>query len=315
MILLPGKVVQSAKCKVQGTSKYSSGQAVLVVLLSLSVALVIVLSVVSRSITDIGVSSKNEESTRAFSAAEAGVEQALIVGSDIGETTIGSASFRVSVENFAMGTQTFIYPQDLVSGNSAFFWLVNHDDSGNIICDSARRPCFRGRDLSVCWGQTGASPSPAVEISIFYDTTPGPTPPGNYADVRIARITADPDGARSATNHFGGTDGTCTLGSESFSYRKNINLASLGVPAAVYNANPGYGLLYLKVRMLYNTAPDRVALSVGGSSIIPSQGKSIESVGNAGDATRKLNVFQSYGNIPPIFDSAVFTLGGLTKSL
>ena len=66
----------------------NQGQALLIVLLTLSVVLTIVLSIVSRSITDISITSLEEDSQRAFNAAEAGVEQALLKGGAIAETDI-----------------------------------------------------------------------------------------------------------------------------------------------------------------------------------------------------------------------------------
>ena len=57
------------------------GQALLIVLLTLAVTLTVVLSVVSRSVTDITVSTYEEDALRAFSAAEAGIEEALLKGS------------------------------------------------------------------------------------------------------------------------------------------------------------------------------------------------------------------------------------------
>ena len=58
-----------------------SGQALLIVVLSLAVVLTVVLSILARSVTDIKLSTGSEESLRAFSAAEAGIERALIAGS------------------------------------------------------------------------------------------------------------------------------------------------------------------------------------------------------------------------------------------
>ena len=52
--------------------KIESGQALLLVLLGMAVVLTIVLSILSRSVTDIAVTSREEEALRAFSAAEAG---------------------------------------------------------------------------------------------------------------------------------------------------------------------------------------------------------------------------------------------------
>lgn len=78
-----------------------SGQALLLVLLSMAVVLTIVLSILSRSVTDIAVTSRDEEALRAFSAAEAGVEQALVAGGGTG--TVGNATFNANVSGFASG--------------------------------------------------------------------------------------------------------------------------------------------------------------------------------------------------------------------
>ena len=55
----------------------NKGQIILVLLLMAAVAITIALSVVQRSLVDISSSVKQEESTRALSAAEAGIEKAL----------------------------------------------------------------------------------------------------------------------------------------------------------------------------------------------------------------------------------------------
>lgn len=66
------------------------GQVALVVVLAMVVLLTIGLSVISRTVTDIRISKETEESTRAFSAAEAGIEEALEqdLGAIVGEHKI-----------------------------------------------------------------------------------------------------------------------------------------------------------------------------------------------------------------------------------
>jgi len=54
-----------------------SGQAVLLVVLTLAVVLTLVLSVISRTITDVKITTVEGDSLRAFSAAEAGIERHL----------------------------------------------------------------------------------------------------------------------------------------------------------------------------------------------------------------------------------------------
>ena len=61
-----------------------SGQALLVILLSMTVILTVVLSVVSRTVTDITITTYQEDAQRAFDAAEAGIEDALLTGTATG---------------------------------------------------------------------------------------------------------------------------------------------------------------------------------------------------------------------------------------
>jgi len=293
--------------------KRESGQALLLVLLSMAVVLTIVLSILSRTVTDIAVSSREEEALRAFSAAEAGVEQALIVGADIGTTTIGDAAFSADVSGFAAGTQEFANPVALASGESLLFWFVAHDSDGNLVCN-AQYPCFTGSQFRICWGKPGTAPgdatTPAVEISTFYAFTPG-----NLSTMRIARVTADPNATRRSSNNFSADDGgTCATGNESFAFQKTVDLAALGVPAGSYGVQNG--LQFAKVRLFYNTDIAHEAginVNFAGNALLPSQGIRIESSGTSGEANRKIDVFQGFGEPPPVFDVSVFSVGGITK--
>jgi len=57
--------------------KYQSGQALLIVILVMVIALTVGLSVAVRTTTNIRTASEDENSQRAFSAAEAGVSKRL----------------------------------------------------------------------------------------------------------------------------------------------------------------------------------------------------------------------------------------------
>jgi Tfp pilus assembly protein PilX len=291
--------------------KYQSGQALLLVLLSMAVVLTIVLSVLSRTITDITVTTKEEEALRAFAAAEAGIERALIIGSNTGEFGDG-ASFTATISNFGQQQSEYVYPEKLLSGETAIIWFVDHDeDDGTLTCDTGE--CFTGSSMKVCWGEagttSGSDTTPAVEVSIFYAETPG-----NYSAIRIARETADSYNIRRSTNNFSATDvGTCTVSGTDFEFQKTLDFASLGIPAASYNNQNG--LQFAKIRILYNTdAAHTVGVDVSGSgNDLPSQGVRIESAGSAGEANRRIEVFQTFGELPPIFDAALFSPGGIIK--
>lgn len=83
------------------------GQAVLIVLLVVAVALGFGLSIISQSVTDTEIAGHSEESARVFNAAEAGIEDALknlslIVGEGLQTIPVGdiNVNYEVSGNNF-----------------------------------------------------------------------------------------------------------------------------------------------------------------------------------------------------------------------
>lgn len=299
-------------------SNNSSGQALLMVLLSMSVVLTIVLSILARSTVDIGVSSRSEESVRAFSAAEAGIEQALVAGST-GDVTIGDATFNASVTDFSSGVTEFVLPSSLYSGESATVWFVSHDDSGNLLCSEPDHHCFTGSEIQVCWGKDGTSSSssttPAIEASIIYLTSPG-----NYTTARIARAAIDPYTSRTPPNTFSATDGvTCQVDGQTFAFSKTINMAAAiaaGGLGITTTGDPG-SLQLARISLLYNTDMGHpVAVNVP-AGLLPAQGVVINSVGRSdvsgtGGSTRKVEVIRGFKELPGIFENVVFSTGGIT---
>jgi len=295
------------------TRKNESGQALVLVLLSLAVVLTIVLFILSRSITDISVSSGQAESVRAFSAAEAGVEKALVIGSaGSGITEIGDASYTSSITDFAEGTKEFAYPSPLISGDIMTTWFIAHDTDGNMTC-SVTYPCFTGNTLKVCWGNTGTSGStattPAIEVSVYYESTPG-----NLSTIKIGRAVYDSNSSRRSTNSFSTPDsGACTIGGTSYVFQKTITLSDLGIPSGSYSVQNG--LIFAKVRMLYNTDTAHVigtSVDFSGNSVLPSQGQGIVSTGTAGESNRRINVFQGFPEFP-FGGNSIFSPSGVTK--
>lgn len=290
----------------------SAGQALLIILLVMAVVLTGALSIVSRSITDITVSQKEEESSRAFSAAEAGIEQALIGGSAVGTLSAGG-QYSVASTSLAAGGE-FVLPQSLSSGEVAPVWFVAHDDDGSILC-SSDKPCFTGDKIKICWGASdtsrGTDFTPAIEASIFY--TQGS---GGSTSAKIARGAYDPNPTRTGTNKFSPDDASsCSIGSTQFAFNKTIDLASLSVPRRT-DGNQQKGPQFARLRILYNT--DRahpVGVTTVGTGLLPNQGKKIESTGTVGDVTRKIQFFQLFPDAPPIFDSGIFSaVGGVVKA-
>lgn len=272
--------------------KNEHGQAVLIVLLSLSVVLVIVMYIMSRSVSDLSLSTKDEDAMRAFSAAEAGVERALIAGDTDGD--LGEATFNAEVNNFAEGQSVVVYPFSLKSGEIATFWFARPGEVS-----------FTGDQIQLCWGDVGTGPNtpvtPAVEVSVFY---------GPVTNLKIARITLDPysnrpQGSVQNNNNFTLADNIlCPIGNETFQFRKTFSLKSLGATS---------DLQFAFVKLLYNTTVGhRIGLNVG-SGLLPSQGSVVDSLGQSGDANRRISVYKLHPVIPPIFTNAIYSDSAIIK--
>lgn len=277
--------------------KHLKGQAVLIVMLSLSVVLIVVLYIMSRSITDITLSTKEENSLRAFSAAEAGIERALVFATNQ-NGGFDNATFDARVSNFAQNANTVIYPFALKSGEIATFWFFRPSETP-----------FIGNQVKVCWGIAGTSAStaqtPAVEITVFYRT-----PAGVY---QVARKSLDPNSGRTVgTNNFAiASAAPCTIASESFAFQDTVNFASLGI--ASY-ATPGV-LQFMTVKPLYNTTlAHEIGIDVSGSgSLLPSQGIKVVSDGTFSDSNRSIEVFQLHPTVPAVFMNAIFSSSGIVQ--
>jgi hypothetical protein len=69
----------------------------------------------------------------------------------------------------------------------------------------------------------------------------------------------------------------------------------------------------VKVTMLYNNNPQPALLTGPAGLNLPPQGSKIESTGVAGNSTRKIFVFESYGEQPDIFDATLFSESSISK--
>lgn len=282
------------------TSK--SGQVVIIVLLILVVVLTIGLSVATRTVTDIKISKQTELSNRAFNAAEAGVEAVLSGKSPTGNITVGSgintSTYNVSVVTVGgVAGEAFIFNKSVSKDDTQQIWLVGHNTADNSI--NLTDPLnFNSLQFNVLWGNTGqtndVSTTPAIEVSVIYD----------QSGIKMAKGIYDPNASRTSTNNFltGVEVGEYT--SSKLRFRKLIDLTQ---SPYLLVAGGGLRLYALRLRMLYNDVPQLLgAQPVNGSDTFPVQGKLISSTGNADNVYRKVEVFESFPALPPIFDYAIF---------
>src|SRR5947199_3062644 len=102
------------------------GQMLLIVVLLMVVVLTVGLSAATRTITNIRVSNEEEDSERAFSAAEAGLEQALGRSSGVSGTLDNTSTYQTTVAQLS-GTQ-FVLNNDLpvLKDDAVDIWLSTY---------------------------------------------------------------------------------------------------------------------------------------------------------------------------------------------
>jgi hypothetical protein len=303
--------------------KNSSGQAVLLVLLGMAVVLTLVLSVVSRSVTDISITTRDEDSARAFSAAEAGIENLIIGGPWEGSLETG-ISYNAGVSSYGK-SQNFFNLGDIekyYSGETATVWFVSHDadDNSKLTC-GPEDPCFSGNNLKVCWGNQGSTvadleeQTPAIEVSLYYDSKVGQPASvvgstKDYSGVRVSRSAFDPNSSRSgASNDFSATSGTCTLDDKTYPFSADLDLTSPDRKLTENCATTQGCLLFARIKFLYNSqTAHELGVEVSGGTL-PSQGELLSSLGSSGDASRRIDAINLYKSPLDIFESGVFSAG------
>jgi hypothetical protein len=306
--------------------KSNSGQALLLVLLTMAVAIVVVLSVVSKSVTDVTITSTEEESLKAFSAAEAGIEESLlnVVPQAVSGSVDSSVNYNVVLTQETAGS-SFNYPEQLGSGDTGTIWFVSHDSNGVLTCASGMI-CTRTNNMYLYWGTSSGQQKPAVEITFFYDPNRrsflhSGNSSINYSGLQARTFAFDPDSTRLGQNGFALAETgsyPVSYGQTTVNYKYRIGIVNLNSNInGCVNSNNNC-LVLAKVRLLYNDLPEGFGVSIQGGGAgeqLPAQGYKVSSTGSAagGSVTRKVEVFQGYPEPPSIFDSVLFSLRGLER--
>lgn len=262
--------------------KHNSGQILLIALILFAAIIVIVLTVSFVSRTDTQVTKLQEENQRALAAAEAGVQLALKKGQSV---PIGTSGTDLSTLSPFSGNANFIDP---VASNKFMSPSVQKDDQytfylGNFdVTNSSFDPSV-ATDLKVCFGTTSAAP--ALEIALLK----GDGQIYKYAVDSQGRLGSGADSAISASSH---TD--CQNGSTQLSYSYTINQTDIGDNAQ-----------FLVVRTLFSQT---ILILKSATGNLPQQGRLVESVAtsNQTGVSKKIQVFQTYPQIPPEFLSSQF---------
>lgn len=281
--------------------KNEHGQVVLILILVMTVALAIGLSVIQRSLSDVSTSTKVEESSRAFSAAEAGIEKAISANSSIGQVDLGNSSLIAGVQknDLPPAGQALEYPP-LEKEYVAQVWLA--DPKSNLPDCDPGKICYSQDTLDVYWGGSPevipATDIAALELTLIYYTG------GQYQSRKWYLENPTADSLRRTANKFD----------------DSASCPAVGFPVGLnsyqcrYTINPlPQKPMLLRARLLYNGYPQRFAVKPTGSGSLPFQASVFASTGVSGETQRKVEVFKLDKVVPPYFDYAIFSASNISK--
>lgn len=294
------------------------GQAILILILVMTVALTIGLSIVQKSLVDVSTSSKVEQSSRAFSAAEAGIEKALLESTT---STHGTPTFNDNSSKVESILDTGLLPP-IPADNSiqppleppalnilqkegiAQVWLADYNST-----DNPPPAYYNQPTLNIFWGNSSTD-KPALELTlVWWDDV------GNL--YKSKKWYLDPQ-ARSTLTGF--TTVSCTGDADSNNKPTGGLRTYQCKQQLVLTPNPApanWWPILLRARILYTASqPIAVQTTANGSCDgcnIPPQSRVIVSTGVAGETQRKVLYSQQSKVIPPFFDYAVFSVGTVGK--
>lgn len=253
------------------------GQALLIVILVMVVALTITLSVISRAVVNLRTTQEQEKSQRALAAAEAGIEQTIknsFVPIASEQNLSNDSSFSTSVTTLS-GTASFLVEGgNLITQNDgAYIWLSPYEES-------PRWTTKWTGSLDVYWGDaTGNDNNAAVEIAVISGNS--------VANAIITRYAYDPSPTRRSSNNFSApVSASTTIQGKTFAYRATISITN--------------GMV-VRVVPLYKSAYIAAGPDSGSPAIAANQGRLITAVGKSDDTARRVTVFQGYPELPADF--------------
>ncbi len=272
-------------------TRLQDGQTLLVVIIVMVVVLTVGLSLASRNVVNLKTTTEQQNSQKALSAAEAGIEQAL-VGNVVNNQNLGTATIsNVTIQttggkSFLLNNGSYINQDD-----GQDIWLTAYNTNPQ----NLYQPPFWNGTLTLYWGassdvcskNTDISPNTmaALEIIIISSTNNSTFVP------TLDRTVYDPCSARATFNHF--------------------NLANTNTSVTINGVTPAYATdplnfthgVILRIIPLYaNTV-----IGVVGNTNLPVQGKIITSTGAAGSTQRTISYYQQNDSVPSEFYYSIFS--------
>lgn len=250
--------------------KYQRGQILLITIMLVATVLTVVLAVTFKSTTETQITKLEEESQKALSAAEAGVEVAL-------QQNVGSSVSIASLPNFSGSGFTGQATVGTIADSKFASPLLQKDQQYTFYLSDY--PGFTNPlngTLSVYFmSEQPNCPGPSLELTLLSSTN------------TVTRRLADPCNLiNKPSQDLISTTGSYSLGGYSFAYRsENIPVINQSV---------------LIVRSL--SASTRVGLERIGGGNLPIQGKYVTSEAKSpAGVSKKVQLFQSFPQIPAEF--------------
>lgn len=265
-----------------------NGQILLVVVLTMIVALTVGLSIAARIVTELKLSKQNEESQRAFQAAESGIQQTLVRQSSINiPINLGNnASFSTTYAADNGKAIVMNNGQAVDQATGADVWLSDYSSDPALIF---KNPMGGGNPvvITMYWGSpaqtscassSGDTAAPAIEIVLLQGPSGSPT---------VQKTVYESNGCSRINNAVAGTTsgGPFNL--------KNVNF--LNSASLTFNGSALSNGLVMKVIPIFNSS---IVGFQSASVDFPPQGSVVTSTGTSGDTVRKVAYYQSYPQLP-----------------
>lgn len=296
-------------------SNIESGQAIIILVMIMLVALTLGVGVISRSITSLSTSSKTEAGSRAYSAAQAGLDNGASTATtnpnpftsqiDLGNQSTASITVGPALPDPGTPGLALEYPP-IGKDTNAQFWLLNPNPSGvgANYPDTTPFKFYFGNLLP----SSSTAIQPALEVTFVYKNDAGV-----YG---VSKFFYDPNNSRA--NGFGGNGFTALSGSDCHPNTGEPVDTTNGLQSVFACKAPditplsGQHPVLVRARILYADTPQKLALKPVGASL-PPQARIITSIGYSGANQQKLQEFRQPYVVPPYFDFAIFSAADLTK--
>lgn len=313
--------------------KKEHGQVVILLLLIMVVALAIGLSTIGRSILEVSTSRKSEDSSRAFSAAEAGIEKALkqnennLGGTiiDVGNIALSGNQSGATVQGYALPVDPYALSFDKVTKRDfAQFWLADPNDP--------TVQGYTGTSFDIYFGNPDTNGTvydpnnngnpvnqPAIEVNVIYwDGTKYLSLRKNYDSFDSSRFTVtgrpgygfSPCGQRLPAA-ISVDDGIGDSASVSYYCKVTITFNDPG-PNQFTNSTTTFPVM-ARVRLLYTDTEHPIALQPIAGEHFPKQANKFRSSGTSGSVQRTLEVKNYRSVMPQLFDYVLFSAKDLVK--